>query len=53
MSSAKARLQLVVDHRVAAVLDHDDVAVELLEPRQRPGEDGDLRRVALGVVACA
>ena len=40
----------VVDHRVAAVLDHHDVAVELLEPRQRTGEDGDLLRVALGVV---
>ena len=40
----------VVDHGVAAVLDDDDVAVELLEPRQRPGEDGDLLRVALGVV---
>ena len=50
MSSAKARRQRVVDHRVAAVLDHDDVAVELLEPRQRTGEDGDLLRVALRVV---
>ena len=50
MSSAKARRQRVVDHRVAAVLDHHDVAVELLEPRQRAGEDGDLLRVALGVV---
>ena len=35
MSSANARLQRVVDHRVAAVLDHHDLAVELLEPRQR------------------
>jgi hypothetical protein len=41
---------LLVDHRVAAVLDDHDVAVELLEPRQRPGEDGDLGGVALGVV---
>jgi hypothetical protein len=41
---------LLVDHRVAAVLDHHDVAVELLEPRQRAGEDGDLARVALGVL---
>jgi hypothetical protein len=40
----------VVDHGVAAVLDHHDVAVELLEPRQRAGEDGDLLRIALGVV---
>src|ERR671920_654173 len=41
---------LVVDHGVAAVLDHDDVAVELLEPGQRPGEDGDLLAVTVGVV---
>ena len=40
----------VVDHGVTAVLDDDDVAVELLEPGQRPGEDGDLPRVPLGVV---
>ncbi len=40
----------VVHHRVAAVLDHHDVAVELLEPRQRAGEDGDLAGVALGIV---
>ncbi len=30
--------QRVVGHRVAAVLDHDDLAVQLLEPRQRRGE---------------
>src|SRR4051795_12755253 len=41
---------LVVDHGVAAVLDHHDVAVELAQPGQRAGEDGDLRRVALRVV---
>jgi hypothetical protein len=40
----------VVDHGVPAVLHDDDVAVELLEPGQRPGEDGDLPRVPLGVV---
>ena len=28
-------LELVVDHRVAAVLDDDGAAVELLQPRQR------------------
>src|SRR5690606_12617493 len=31
-------LQLVVDHRVAAVLDHDGRAVEALQPRQRLDE---------------
>jgi hypothetical protein len=40
----------VVDHRVAAELHDDDVAVELLEPRQRAGEDGDLAGVAVRVV---
>ena len=38
MSAANARLERVVGHRVAAVLDDDDLAVELLEPRQRLGE---------------
>ena len=38
MSAAKARLERVVGHRVAAVLDHDDLAVQLLEPGQRLGE---------------
>src|SRR3712207_7445778 len=41
---------LLVDHRVTAVLDHHHVAVELLEPRQRPGQHGDLLPIALGVV---
>jgi hypothetical protein len=41
---------LLVDHRVAAVLHHHHVAVELAQPRQRTGEDGDLARVAVGVV---
>jgi len=40
----------VVDHRVPAELHDDDVAVELLEPRQRAGEDGDLAGVAVRVV---
>jgi hypothetical protein len=41
---------LVVHHRVAAVLDHHDVAVELAQPGQRAREDGDLLGVALRVV---
>jgi hypothetical protein len=32
-------LQLVVDHGVAAVLDHDDLVVEPLQPGQGLGED--------------
>jgi hypothetical protein len=35
-------LQALVHHRVAAVLDHDHLAVEALQPRQRLGEDGRL-----------
>ena len=38
-------LERVVGHGVSAVLDHDDLAVQLLEPRQRFGED---RRLGLG-----
>ena len=34
----ECRLERVVGHGVAAVLDHDDLAVQLLEPRQRLGE---------------
>jgi hypothetical protein len=36
-------LEVVVDHRVAAVLHHDDLAVVLHQPRQGAGEG--LRRV--------
>jgi hypothetical protein len=35
-------LEVLVDHRVAAVLHHDGLAVELLDPRQCLGEDGSL-----------
>ncbi len=35
-------LERVVGHRVAAVLDHHDLAVQRLEPRQGFGEDGRL-----------
>jgi hypothetical protein len=38
MSAAKLR----VDHRVAAVLDHDGGAVEPFQPRQRLDQDGGL-----------
>ena len=38
MSSAKAALSVVVDHGVAAVLDDDERAAELLEPGQRLDE---------------
>ena len=38
MSWAKAALSVVVDHGVAAVLDHDERAAEPLEPRQRLDE---------------
>ena len=38
MSWAKAALSVVVDHRVAAVLDHDEGPAEALEPRQRLDE---------------
>ena len=38
MSSAKAFFRVVVDHRVAAVLHHDDLAVVLHQPRQGVGE---------------
>ena len=34
----EGRLEVVVDHGVAAVLDHDDGAPEALEPRQRLDE---------------
>ena len=51
MSWAKARLRVVVDHRVAAVLDDDERAAEPLEPRQRLDEGlrlarGDARAAA-------
>ena len=46
MSSANAR-ERVVGHRVAAVLHHDDLAVEPLQPRQRLGEDWRALAVAL------
>ena len=36
------RLEHVVGHRVAAVFDHDDPAVQLLEPGQRLGENRGL-----------
>src|SRR5699024_6302037 len=32
-------LELIVDHRVSAVLDHDDLLVEFLQPRQGLRED--------------
>src|SRR5690606_4125363 len=38
--------QGVVGHRVAAVLDHDDLAVQLFEPRQRGGQH---RRLDLAI----
>ena len=44
MSAANAALQLGVDHRVAAVLDHDGVAVEPGQPGQRLDQ-----RVGLGL----
>ena len=34
--------QVLVDHRVAAVLDHDDLAVEALQPGQRLDQGGGL-----------
>ena len=42
-------LQLVADHGVAAVLDHDDLVVEALQPRQRLDEGRGLgpRRCAI------
>ena len=43
-SCAKARLRVVVDHRVAAVLDDDERAPEPLEPRQRLDEGLRLAR---------
>ena len=49
MSSAKARLSVVVDHGVAAVLDHDGLAVEALQPGQRLGEGGGLASQRCGV----
>jgi hypothetical protein len=39
----KALLQLLVDHRVAAVLDHDGLAVEAADVRQRLGQDVGLQ----------
>ena len=39
MSSAKARLELVVDHGVAAVLDHDEA------PRKRSSQGSASTRV--------
>jgi hypothetical protein len=41
-------LQLLRHHGVAAVLDHDDLVAELLEPRQRLDERGGLLRGDLG-----
>jgi hypothetical protein len=38
MSCAKARLEVVVDHRVAAVLHNDERAAEAFEPRERLDE---------------
>ena len=38
MSCGEGGLELVVDHRVAAVLDDDERAAEPLEPRQRLDE---------------
>ena len=43
--------QRVVDHRVAAVLHDDDLAVERLQPRQRLGEDLRLLRRQLAMPA--
>jgi hypothetical protein len=40
----EGRLEHVVGHGVAAVLDHDDLAVQLLEPWQRLREHGRLGR---------
>jgi hypothetical protein len=42
-------LEGVVGHRVAAVLDHDDLAVNLLQPRQRGGEDLSFERRRNGI----
>ena len=46
-------LEYVVGHRVAAVLDDDDLAVQLLEPRQRRGQHLRLDRRAGGAASPA
>ena len=43
MSCGERGLELVVDHRVAAVLDHDQGPAEPLEPGQRLDERPRLR----------